>query len=73
MQPKVEFDPLCIFYADGIDLKVSIRGINHNLAKDRKIMNLFGERTTLDDYIRNFYAAKINSLNNLIYRVPNCT
>ena len=67
MQPKVKFDFVCIFYANGVDQKVSIRGINHNLPEDRTVMTLFGERTRLDDYIRNYYVAKINSFDNLIH------
>ena len=63
----VEFDFLSVIYADGVDQMVWIRNVNQNLPEDRKVINLFDERTTLDDYIRNFYAAKINSLNNLIY------
>ena len=62
MEPKVELDFVCIFYADGVDQKVLIRGINHNLPEDRTVMTLFGERTSLNDYIRKFYVAQIKSL-----------
>ena len=51
MEPKFKLDFLCIFYADGVDQKVLIRGINHNLPEDCTVMTLFGESTSLNDFI----------------------
>ena len=51
MEPKFKLDFLCIFYADGVDQNVLIRGINHNLPEDCTVMTLFGESTSLNDFI----------------------
>ena len=57
MQKMVEFDFLCVLYVDGIDQKVSISRVNHNLPEYSTVMTLF----------KISQVAEIYSLNNLIY------